>query len=59
MRSCMRRAAFMASSAVGNVDMTSSPMVLITLPRFASVAMRMISRQRPTISRALMSPRFS
>ena len=53
---CIWAAAFSASSAVGKVAMTSSPMVLMTVPPFCSVAPRITSMQIPTMSRARKSP---
>ena len=53
---CIWAAAFRALSALGKVDMTSSPMVLITVPWRCSVALRMTSMQIATISRARRSP---
>jgi hypothetical protein len=58
-RSCICLAAAIAWSDVANVDMTSSPMVLITVPPLPSVASRMISMQRPTMFRACSSPSCS
>ena len=43
MRFCIWLPAFIASSADGNVDMTSSPIVLITEPPYCSVASFMMS----------------
>ena len=45
-----------AASAVGKVAITSSPMVLITVPWRCSVALRITSMQIDTISRARTSP---
>ncbi len=56
---CIWEAAFSASSAVGNVAITSSPMVLMTVPLFWSVAVRITSMQTPTMSRARRSPSSS
>ena len=44
---CIWAAAFSASSAVAKVAMTSSPMVLMTVPPFWSVAARITSMQMP------------
>src|ERR1700689_283521 len=53
---CIWAAALSAASAVGKVAITSSPMVLITVPWRCSVALRMTSIQIATISRARTSP---
>jgi hypothetical protein len=45
-------AAFSASSADGNVAMTSSPMVLMTVPLFCSAPAVIRSMHSETISRA-------
>ncbi len=59
MSCCISPAAFTASFAVGKVDMISSPIVLITVPRLRSVAARMRSTHATTMSRALRSPSTS
>ena len=56
---CIWAAAFNALSAVGKVDITSSPMVLMTMPSCWSVAARITSMQIATISRARRSPSCS
>src|SRR5580658_413024 len=56
---CICAAAFSAASALGNVAMTSSPMVLITVPWRCSVALRITSMQVATMSRARKSPMVS
>ena len=56
---CISLAASIASSAVGKVAMTSSPIVLMTVPPCDSVAARMMSMQMPTMARAWVSPSTS
>ncbi len=53
---CIWPAASSASSGFGNVAMTSSPIVLITVPLCCSVAVRMTSMQIATMARARWSP---
>src|ERR1700686_3554772 len=53
---CICAAAFKAASALGKVAMTSSPMVLMTVPWSCSVALRITSMQIATMSRARRSP---
>src|SRR6266403_617406 len=55
----LNAAAFKAASALGKVAMTSSPMVLMTVPWRCSVAVRITSMQIATISRARRSPMVS
>src|SRR5210317_2098909 len=58
-RDCIMTAAPIASSTVSKVDITSSPIVLITVPLNCRVASFMISRQSATVALALVSPNRS
>src|SRR5215475_14396008 len=58
---CICAAALSAASALGKVAMTSSPMVLITVPWRCSVALRITSMQidhiaRPQVAHGVVEP---